>query len=171
MNGNSILLFEDDSGASKMLPSIGDLTDGVLARLQGNMPKAEAKRDWFTVPTPRPITDEKMQHMYAIIYHGFMARYKLERVEVPLFAVIIAAARSEKEGWCYMSQASLAKLCGVSIPTVRDGLKHLNAKGLLERGRFIRGETVHLRLSPQARKEWEGYRSLIEGRKNNRKRV
>ena len=147
--------------------SIGDLAKGTLARLQGTVPRANV--DWSTMPAPRPITDEKLRHMYAVIYHGFVAKYKLERVEVPLFSIVSAVAKSERDGWCYMSQASLAKLCGVSVPTIIGGLKRLNAKGLLERGRYVRGQTVHLRPSPMARKEQARYEALIDGRrKKNR---
>ena len=147
--------------------SIGTLAEGTLARLQSEAPKV--KQDWSTVPTPRPITDEKMQSMYAIIYHGFVAQYKLQRVEIPLFAIISAAAKSQRDGWCYMSQATLAKLCGVSVPTINDGLKRLETKGLLERGRWVRGATVHIRPSPMARKEQARYEAVIEVQRKKNK--
>lgn len=155
----------DSSDDAKIPTSLAELLQGKLERVQGVSPP---KKDWLSVPAPRPIIDEKMQYMYAIIYHGFTAKYKLQRVEISLLAIIAAVADTGKDAWCYMSQASLAKLCGVSVPTINGGLKRLAAKGLLQRDHYVRGETVHLRLSLKAQQERQNYKNLIEGRKKSK---
>jgi DNA-binding MarR family transcriptional regulator len=158
----------DNSDDAKIPPSLAESLEGKLERIRGIAPP---KKDWHSVPVPHPITDEKMQYLYAVIYHGFTAKYKLERVEISLLAIIAAAADSERNGWCYMSQASLKKLCGVSIPTISAGLKRLTAKGLLERDHYTRGETVRLRLSLNAQNERRQYATLIKERRKNKKQL
>lgn len=155
-----------NSDDTQMPTPLAELLEGKLERVQGVSPP---KKDWSAMSVPRPITDEKMEYMYAIIYHGFTAKYKLQRVEISLLAIIAAVADTEKDAWCYMSQASLAKLCGVSVPTIIGGLKRLTAKGLIQRDHYVRGETVHLRLSLKAQQERQSYKNLIERRSKSKK--
>lgn len=109
----------------------------------------------------RPPPDStQMQAWFSIIYQGLTPRFRLKGVEITIVANVLSLSR--KSGWCYASEATLAKLSAISIPTLEKHLRALHGRSVLEKGGRTAKGVVRRRLSAEAREYLDYIRKRVD---------
>ena len=111
------------------------------------------------------IDEFKMQRMWSTVYHGLTPRFELKGIEILLVAIILSLSLKNK--WCWASEKTLARLCGVSIPTIEKYLKSLSMLGrgvIMEGGKTAKG-TIKRKLSLEA----EDHLNFLRPKTNTKK--